>query len=206
MILGICGSPRKKATDYVLRETLKMVEAAGHETEFFGVLGRNMSPCLHCDYCLKNKKCKVEDDMQHLYPLLRTAQGIIIATPVYMGGVSAQTKIAMDRCRALFAADRDVLRGKVGMAIAVGGDRVGGQELAIQQIMTFYIINGVTPISGGSFGANLGATFWSKDTLDGVKEDEEGFRTLKKTVKKFTSALSEPSARKDAAVRTIPST
>ena len=34
----------------------------------------------------------------------------------------------------------DFLRDKIGMAIAVGGDRVGGQELAIQQIMTFYIL------------------------------------------------------------------
>jgi len=42
------------------------------------------------------------------------------------------------------------------MAIAVGGDRIGGQELAIQQIITFYILNGIIPVSGGSFGANLG--------------------------------------------------
>ena len=75
------------------------------------------------------------------------------------------------------------------MAIAVGGDRIGGQELAIQQIITFYILNGIIPISGSSFGANLGATFWSKDTLEGGKEDEEGFRSLKKTVKKFTELL-----------------
>ena len=46
-------------------------------------------------------------------------------------------------------------------------------------------------MSGGSFGANLGATFWSKDTLEGVEEDEEGFRTLRKTVRKFAEYLSE---------------
>ena len=28
------------------------------------------------------------------------------------------------------------------MAIAVGGDRMGGQELAVQQIHTFFILNG----------------------------------------------------------------
>jgi len=95
----------------------------------------------------------------------------------------------MDRCRALGAADRNFFRYKVGMAIAVGGDRIGGQELAIQQIITFYVLNGVIPVSGGSFGANLGATFWSKDTLEGVKKDEEGFRSLKKTVKKFAEFL-----------------
>jgi multimeric flavodoxin WrbA len=195
LILGICGSPRKKATEYVLRETLRMVEESGSKTQFFGVLGKSISPCQHCDYCIKNKECKVKDDMYELYPLLKEARGIIVATPVYMGGVSAQTKIIMDSCRALLAADRNVFRGKVGMAIAVGGDRVGGQELAIQQAITFFVINGITPISGGSFGANLGATFWSKDTLEDVREDKEGFRTLGKTLKKFISFIGKPEGR-----------
>ena len=45
--------------------------------------------------------------------------------------------------------------------------------------------------SGGFFGANLGATFWTKDTLEGVKQDEEGFRSLKKTVKRFAEYLNK---------------
>ncbi|MDH5664032.1 MAG: flavodoxin family protein [Candidatus Bathyarchaeota archaeon] len=189
MIVGICGSPRKQATEYVLREALNMLEKMGFEAKFFTVRGKNISFCRHCDYCLKNKECAVKDDMYELYPLLKDAQGMIIATPVYNGGVSAQTKAVMDRCRALGAAERNFFRHKVGMAIAVGGDRIGGQELAIQQIIMFYVLNGVIPVSGGSFGANLGATFWSKDTLEGVKKDEEGFRSLRKTVKKFSEFL-----------------
>jgi multimeric flavodoxin WrbA len=129
--------------------------------------------------------------MDTLYGLLKSANGIIFSTPVYNGGLTAQTKAIMDRCRALLAANPKVLKYKIGMAIAVGGDRIGGQELAIQQIHTFYILNGIIPISGGSFGANLGANFWSKDTLEGVKEDEEGFRSMKKTVKKFVEALNK---------------
>ncbi len=191
MIIGICGSPRKQATEYVLREALDMLEKMGFETQFFTVRAKNIGFCRHCDYCLTNKECAVKDDMYELYPLLKNARGIVIATPVYNGGVSAQIKAVMDRCRALGAADRNFLRHKVGMAIAVGGDRIGGQELAIQQIMTFYVLNGVTPISGGSFGANLGATFWSKDTLEGVKKDEEGFRSLRKTAKKFAEFLNK---------------
>jgi len=113
---------------------------------------------------------------------------MVIATPIYNGGVSAQLKAVMDRCRALVAADRNCFRYKVGMAIAVGGDRVGGQELAIQQIVTFYILNGVIPVSGGAFGANLGGTFWSKDTLEGVKQDREGFRVLKMNLKRFAES------------------
>ena len=177
------------ATDHVLGEALKMLEERGVQTALFSVRGKNISPCRHCDYCLKNKECVVKDDMYQLYPLFREAEGFVIATPVYNGGLSAQTKAVIDRTRATLAADPNALRGKPGMAIAVGGDRMGGQELAIQQIHTFYILNGMIPISGGFFGANLGATFWSKDTLEGVKEDAEGFRSLRKTVKKFAEAF-----------------
>jgi multimeric flavodoxin WrbA len=189
MIVGICGSPRKKSTEYVLMKSMSMLEEVGFKTGLFSVRGKKIGFCLHCDYCLKHKECVIKDDMSSLHTLLKEARGIIIATPVYNGGISAQTKAIMDRCRAFVAAERNFFRNKIGMAIAVGGDRIGGQELAIQQIITFYILNGVIPVSGGFFGANLGASFWSKDTLEGVKVDEEGFRSLKKTIKKFTSFM-----------------
>ena len=189
MILGICGSPRKQATENVLLEALSILEKMGFEIKLFTVRGKNIGFCQHCDYCLRNGECKINDDMHILYPLLRKAEGLIFATPVYNGGISGQAKAIMDRCRALFATDKDALRCKIGMAIAVGGDRMGGQELAIQQVLTFYVLNGVIPVSGGAFGANLGATFWSKDSLKGVKRDKEGFRSLTKSTKKFAEIL-----------------
>jgi multimeric flavodoxin WrbA len=191
MILGICGSPRKKATEFVLTEALDMLKKMGFETEFFTVRGKNIGFCQHCDYCLKNKECKLKDDMSLLYPMLKRAEGLIFATPVYNGGLSGQTKVVMDRCRALVAQDPKVFRNKVGMAIAVGGDRIGGQELAIQQITTFYVLNGTVPVSGGAFGANLGATFWSKDTLKDTQLDEEGFKSLRKTIGRFAEMLKQ---------------
>ena len=195
MIVGICGSPRQQATDFVLKEALKMLSEKGFETRFWAVHGKWIEFCTHCDYCLKNKECVIQDDMQDLYALLTEAKGIIFATPVYNGGVSAQIKALMDRTRALVAADKNVFKGKIGMGIAIGGDRSGGQEFALMQIHTFYIINGVIPVSGGFFGANLGATFWSKDTLEGVKSDEEGFRSLKKTVKQFAAYMQKYSEK-----------
>jgi multimeric flavodoxin WrbA len=191
MIVGICGSPRQQATEHVLKEALRMLEEQGFETHFFTVRGKHITFCTHCDHCLTHKECVFKDDMQEVYALLKDAKGIIFATPVYNGGVSAQTKAIMDRCRAVVAADKNFFKHKVGMGIALGGDRSGGQEAALQQILTFYILNGMVPVSGGFFGANLGATFWTRDTLEGVKQDKEGFRSLKKTVKKFAEVLNK---------------
>jgi multimeric flavodoxin WrbA len=185
MILGFCGSPRSGATEYVIKEALKMIEMKGYKTEFYTIKDKEIRYCIHCDYCLQKRGCIFNDDMDSLYELLKKAEGIIIGTPVYNGGITAQTKTVLDRTRAIVAADPKVFEGKKGIAVAIGGDRIGGQELAIQQIITFYILNGIIPLSGGFFGANIGATFWSKDTLEGVKADEEGFRSLKKTVKRF---------------------
>jgi multimeric flavodoxin WrbA len=191
MIIGICGSPRNGATEYVLKEALNILEAKGFKTKFFTVRDKKIGFCIHCDHCLTHKECIINDDMNTVYSLLKEAKGIIFATPVYNGGISAQTKAIMDRCRALLAADINALKYKIGAAITVGGDRIGGQEPAIQQIHMFYVLNGVIPISGGPFGANLGANFWSKDTLEAVKEDKEGFKSLKKTIKRFAEALNK---------------
>jgi len=185
MILGISGSPREQSTEYVLGEALQMLRNKGLETEFWTVRGKRIGFCTHCDFCLQGKGCVIQDDMQELYGLLSRSEGLVIASPVYNGGVSAQTKAVMDRTRALLAADPDALRGKVGIAVAVGGDRAGGQELAIQQILTYYTLNGVITLSGGFFGANIGAAFWSKDTMEGIKADKEGLRSLRKTVKRL---------------------
>jgi multimeric flavodoxin WrbA len=185
MIVGICGSPREQATDYVLKEALRLLGEKGFETRFWTIRGKRIAFCSHNNYCLTHKECVYKDDMQEVYTLLKDAKGIIFATPVYNGGVSAQTKAIMDRCRAAVAGNKDFFKGKIGMGIACGGDRAGGQEAALTQIHTFYILNGALPVSGGFFGGNLGATFWSKDTVEGVKLDEEGFRSLKKTVKRF---------------------
>ena len=188
-VVGISGSPRNQATEYVLKYALAELEKQGIKTRYFSVKGKKINYCIHCDYCLTHKKCTFQDDMQEVISLFKKANGIIFATPVYNGGVSAQIKTVMDRCRAAEAGEKYFFKNKIGMGIALGGDRIGGQEAALTQIITFYILSAIIPVSGGFFGSNLGATFWTKDTLEGVKQDSEGFRSLRKTLKKFIIML-----------------
>jgi multimeric flavodoxin WrbA len=124
--------------------------------------------------------------MQELYPLFENAKFFLIGTPVFQGTLSGQLKTVFDRCRALIAKNPEVFKNKIGAALAVGGDRNGGQEIAIRSILDFYLQNHVLTVSGGAFGANLGASLWSKDLgLKGIESDKDGLRAIRKVIKRM---------------------
>lgn len=193
-IVGICGSPREGASEYLLKRALnELKKEDSFETTFISVKDKDISPCTHCNECEETKgKCSISDDMDEIYKALKEADGIIMASPIHFGSISAQLKAVIDRCQAMIMEDLDIFKNKVGISIVVGGDRSGGQELAIQQINTFYLLNKIIPLSGGSFGANLGACLWSQDDgAEGVKEDEYGLKTLDMTISHFKEFLLE---------------
>ncbi len=186
-VFGISGSPRQGGTDYAVNYGLDYLKEKGCETRYFSVRGKDVRFCIHCDYCINKKQgCIQKDALAEFYEGMLWADGIIIGTPCYQGTLSGQTKALMDRCRAILAKDPLILKGKAGMGLAVGGDRNGGHEIALTMINNFYIINEMLPCGGGSFGANLGASLWSHDKgSEGVAADEDGLRTLRKTLKRF---------------------
>ena len=190
-IFGICASPRNNTTEYVLKNALAKLESHNFETEMFTCMGKEIKPCMHCDYCLENKKCIINDDMSSVYEGLQGADGIILATPIQSGGISSNLASIMDRTRAMESVDYNLLRGKIGMSIAVGGDRTGGQDFAHLKNITYFMIHGIIPVSGGPFGSNLGASFWSNDSIDDIKEDDYGMDSLDRTLHEFENFLNK---------------
>ena len=189
-LLGISGSPRLASTDYVVRDALDYAsQKHAAQTEYITLHNRTIGFCNHCDFCVRKREgCIQKDGMEEIYERLKWADAVLIGTPVYQGTLSGQVKTMLDRCRALVASDPAVLRNKVGAAAAVGGDRIGGQELAIRSILDFYVISEMIPVGGGSFGANLGGTFWSKDKgADGVREDTDGIKSMHRTIDRLIS-------------------
>ena len=188
LLLGICGSPRKQGTDYAVQYALNYAsEKFNFETEFWTVRAKTIKFCVHCDYCMREKKgCMHVDNMTELYPIIEKAKFLLLGTPVFQGTLSGQLKTIMDRCRALIAMNPKAFIGKIGIALAVGGDRSGGQEIAIRSILDFYQQNHIISVSGGAFGANLGASLWSNDKgKTGIEQDEEGLRTIRKVIKRL---------------------
>jgi len=128
-VLGLAGSPRRGGnTDLLLAGVMKGAESKGAETKTIILNKINIHPCQHCDECFKAGICCVKDDMHMVYGEMEKADRIVLASPVHFLGVSAQAKIMIDRCQALWArkyilkrpplGDR---RPRKGLFIAVGG-------------------------------------------------------------------------------------
>ena len=98
LVLGINGSPRIKGnTDIILEKALEGAKKAGVQTEKIILNKLNMHPCQECEVVKDDGTCKVEDDFQALYRKIMASDGVILATPIFFGSLSAQVKTMIDR-------------------------------------------------------------------------------------------------------------
>lgn len=104
LALGIMGSPRKKGnTDFLLSSFMNEVEKAGVRTHIIEISKKNIKPCVEYSVCEKKGTCPIDDDMNEIYPLLREANIIVLATPIFFYNTPAQTKALIDRSQTLWA-------------------------------------------------------------------------------------------------------
>jgi multimeric flavodoxin WrbA len=132
-VIGIAGSPRRDGnTDHLLRQVIDGASSQGAKTKTIILSELNISPCRHCDGCIQTGKCVIDDDMQRIHTDLREADRIILASPIFFMGVTAQTKAMIDRCQALW-----VIKYVLKMPVAINPDKkrtgffvsVGGTRL-----------------------------------------------------------------------------
>jgi multimeric flavodoxin WrbA len=98
--LILIGSPRKKGSTAVLAgEAERALQDQGIETETVFLNDLKIRGCQACYWCKKNDvaECAVKDDMQKIHQLMKECDGMIVASPIYFGGVTAQTKAWLDR-------------------------------------------------------------------------------------------------------------
>jgi multimeric flavodoxin WrbA len=118
-VLGIAGSPRRDGnTDMLLSQVMAGAASLRAETKTVTLSNLNIAPCRHCDGCIKSGKCVVEDDMQWLHTDLREADCVVLASPIFFMGVTAQTKAMIDRCQALW-----VIKYVLKLPVAINPDR-----------------------------------------------------------------------------------
>lgn len=103
-VIGIFGSPRPNGnSDILLDQAIKGAEASGVDVEKIIIRDLQIAPCNSCNGCFEKGVCVINDDMQKIYSQLVEADGIIVASPIYFMGVSAQLKALIDRCQAFWA-------------------------------------------------------------------------------------------------------
>lgn len=123
-IVVILGSPRKKGNSATLAESLiNGAEENGAEVQTFFLQGMDIKPCNACDQCMSSpgSGCVIDDDMQKIYPAVRAADAIVIASPIYWFNINAQTKLFIDRCYALIESGGHAFNGKnIGLILVYG--------------------------------------------------------------------------------------
>lgn len=128
-IVAFQSSPRLNGnTEILLDEALKALKGTRHKLTLFKLNFMNLKTCQDCGGCDKTGACVIRDDMTEVYPALRAADRIILASPIFFFGLSAQAKIMIDRCQS-FWCEKYLLKkplpegrhGRKGLLLLVGG-------------------------------------------------------------------------------------
>lgn len=152
-IISLLGSPRglKGNTGRLLRIVLNGAESQGAETEIIPLKGDSVLPCRGCDVCHQKGVCVQKDDFEAIKNKIFKADGLVLASPNYIFGVSAQLKAFMDRCCGIIHCMG--FEGKYGASVITSG---GGDEAPIAEFMNHFLtITGIVPV--GAVWATMGS-------------------------------------------------
>jgi len=130
-VIGILGSPLTEGnTALLLRRALKGAEDAGCTVEEIIVANLDFEACKEMFFCKEHETCIMDDDMQVMYGKIRTADSIVLATPVMTMGIPGKLKSFMDRFQVFYMAkylrgcplvDKDMAGKRNGLFICIAG-------------------------------------------------------------------------------------
>ncbi len=178
-IIGIVGSPRKGGnTEILTKEALRAASEEGAETELITLAGKEIKPCDGCRQCREKKiDCHIKDDLPPIFQKMLAADGILLATPVYIGAATAQITALIDRAYYWSGIYGRPFENKVGAPLVVA--RRAGQNFTFAQLVFFFFLAGmIIP----------GTTYWSiafGREKGEVAQDEEGLNTARNLGKKM---------------------
>lgn len=185
-VVAVNGSPRKKGNTHELLEVAaKELRARGIEVESVSLAENEVKPCTGCERCYKEAwDCPIEDDGVAVLKRMASADGLLVASPVYFGGVTAQLKALIDR--SVMAYTNTEFKDKVAGGLSVGGGKHGGQELAVWQIATFCVTHDMIYLNPeGGVG---GAMATGNDKGD-VRSDSDGLESAGRLGRRMAEVL-----------------
>jgi multimeric flavodoxin WrbA len=183
-VLGLQGSPRKKGnTHFLLSAFMDEVKSRGAETHVINVCEKNIRPCIGCATCERKGFCAIKDDdmAAEIYGLLRRADVVVLATPIYFYNATAQMKLLIDRTQTLWA--RKYKLGltdpgrpdRKGILLSVGATK--GKNLFEGMILTAkYFFDAI----GASYFGDL--KYWRIEDFGDMQKHETVMADIKKAV------------------------
>ena len=120
------GSPRKQGDTAALLRVLTG-ELRG-EVRIVDCYRADISPCVDCRACRKEKKCVLPDAMQELYPYIEECDGLVIASPIYYTELTGRLLDVASRFQVYYSArffrkeDPGIKPKKGGVVLVGGGD------------------------------------------------------------------------------------
>jgi len=172
--IGINGSPRPTGnTFYLLSTVLGELELRGIDTQLIQAGGRDIHGCIACGKCRKSSvpRCAFDDDIiNEALSAIEKADILILGSPVYFGGLSAQMKAFIDRV-GYVSRPHKLLKGKI--CASVTSARRNGALVAFNSMNNLFTI---------SEGIIVGSSYWNQGVGGAVGEvanDEEGIQTMK---------------------------
>ncbi len=118
------GSPRVNGDTESL---LKIVtDNLAGEYKIVNAYRCNISPCVDCRYCKKNRGCSIHDEMQEVYAYLEECDNILIASPIYFSELTGKlldvgSRLQTYFCSGFFRNEKCIVKPKKGAVILVGG-------------------------------------------------------------------------------------
>ena len=200
-IVAINGSPRKNGnTAQVLEVVRREVEAAGVEFQVFQP-GAKVHPCMACYHCLNtgSLRCVQTDDMVNdIIAACIEADGILLAAPVYHGGISGNMKCVLDRLMLAAGCGVNQLHHKVGGALCTLR-RSGGMETYQQLLSSGAFTLALTELDALYNDASAYLDLWrSGDTRNYALIYMNAYNILMRVAAASTSAEARDAYLKDA--------
>jgi len=160
-IMILCGSPRPKGNTHTLADwAAEGAKSAGAEVEKIDVTRLRYAShgCTSCYGCqkLKEYRCVLKDEASELLARIPGVDALVIATPIYFFGPSAQTKVLLDRGYSLFKFNLEtdtVSTALKGTAIAVIASAGGGLDEGLKAVEATY--RAFVSFTGGKFSSLL---------------------------------------------------
>lgn len=97
-VVLVNGSPRHRTTMKYLRQVEAILHEAGVSTELISLAGTDIRDCTGCETCIRRTGwCVQKDAAPEILARMLSADGLVIATPVYMGTVTGKLKSLLDK-------------------------------------------------------------------------------------------------------------